>query len=467
MSPQFPLRNLLVYLFLLGSIAGFYSCANMVPPGGGAIDTLPPKLIKVIPRDSSLQFSGNKIVFQFNEFIDLKNPNDQIIISPYPDKQPLITSNLKTISIKLKDSLLPNTTYTIDFGSSIADINEGNILKDLQYTFSTGNQLDAYSLSGSVWMAETGKTDSTCWALLYKEEEDSTVAKKNPAYIARVNAKGYFQFSHLPAGKYYLYALKDADGNKKYNQPLEGFAFLDKPLILPNDSIDPRLYVFSTEKEKKREPSRETKKTEKIAFTSNVQDGTLELMDTMFLQFSEPLIFIDSSNLIVKEDTLEGKKLSTITYDTSRKRLYLLASLKSGAQYQLIIPKGFVKDSIGKTIPKNDTLRFRVKTEKEYGSLKMSFRQLNPSKNPVIQLMLNEQIVYSSAILKNELYVKLFKPGSYQLQILYDDNANGLWDTGDYFSKPRRQPEIVQFIDKEILIKQNWDNEFDITLPNN
>ncbi len=467
MNSRFSLSAVLIYFFLLGCIAGHYGCANIVPPSGGAIDSLPPKLVKGIPRDSALRFSGNKIVFQFNEFIELKSPNDQIIISPYPDKQPLITSNLKSISIKLKDSLLPNTTYTIDFGHSIADINEGNILKDLSYTFSTGDKLDMHSLNGRVWMAESGKTDSAMWALLYKEEEDSTVAKKKPLYVARVNGKGFFQFSNLPEGTYYVYALKDADGNKKYNQSIEAFAFLDKPVDIPNDTSRLHLYAFAVEKEKKRDRSGEIKKTDRISFSSNVQDGVLELMDTLSIQFSEPLSFLDTNAFFLQEDSSVFTKISAIIQDVSHKKIYLIADYKPGSQYQLMLSKAFAKDSSGRTLSKNDTLRFRLKTEKEYGSLKMSFRQLDMSRNPVIQLLQNEQIMYTSMINKTEVYVKLFKPGSYQLQILYDRNGNGIWDAGDYFSKPRRQPEIVQFIDKEIVIKQNWDNEFEITLPLN
>jgi uncharacterized protein (DUF2141 family) len=465
MKFRFSLTAAFLYLIGLALLQGIYGCANIVPPSGGAIDSLPPKLVKATPRDSALRFSGNKILLIFNEFIELKSPNDEIIISPYPEKQPLITSNLKTISIKLKDSLLPNTTYTIDFGHSIADINEGNILKDLSYTFSTGDNLDMHSLNGRVWMAESGKADSTMWALLYKEEEDSTVAKKKPSYVARVNGKGFFQFSNLPQGRYYVYALKDADGNKKYNQPIEAFAFYDKPVDIPNDTSRLHLYAFAVEKEKKRERSGEMKKTDKISFTSNVQDGVLELMDTVSIQFSERLSFLDTNAFFLKEDSSGFKKISAIRKDTSHKKVYVMADYKPGSQYQLMLSKAFAKDSSGRTLSKNDTLRFRVKTEKEYGSLKLSFQQLDMSKNPVIQLLQNEQLIYHNAMRQNDFFLKLAKPGSYQLQILYDLNGNGMWDTGDYFSKPRHQPEIVQFIDKEIVIKQNWDNEFEIILP--
>jgi uncharacterized protein (DUF2141 family) len=467
MKTGIPISVTILYLLMLGSFAGLMGCANMVPPSGGAIDSLPPRLVRSFPKDSALQFNGNKLLLQFDEFIELKNPNDEIVISPYPAQQPLINSNLKSVSIKLKDSLLPNTTYTVHFGNAIADINEGNVLKDFQFSFSTGKQLDTNSLSGTVLMAETGKADSTLWALLYREDEDSTVAKKNPAYITKVDGNGYFQFRHLPEGKFYVYALKDADGNKKYNQPIEAFAFSDQPMIISGDAISPNLYAFATEKETKRERARELKRTDKLIFTNNLQDGALELTDTLMLQANEKLVFFDGSQIQLKEDTLEYKKLSSLRYDSVRKKIYVTTPLKPGARYQLVLPKEFARDSSGRMPAKNDTLRFRVKTEKEYGTLKITFRQADLSQNPVVQLIQNEQIMYRLALQSNECYIKLCKPGSYQLQLLYDRNRNGIWDAGDYFSKPRRQPERVQHIDKEILIKQNWDNEWDIVLPGN
>jgi len=467
MKFSFSLSAIFVYFILLCLAAGNYGCANIVPPSGGTIDSFPPSLVRAIPRDSALQFTGNKLILQFNEFIELKNPNEQIIISPYPSVQPLITSNLKTISIKLKDTLLPNTTYTIDFGTAIADINEGNILKDFQYSFSTGNKLDTHSLSGNVFMAETGKADSTVWALLYLEEKDSTVAKKNPAYVARVNGKGNFQFNRLPEGKYYLYALKDADGNKKYNQPIESFAFLDAPITIPNDLNSKTLYAFATEKERKKEAARDAKKTDKLVFFTNIQDGALELNDTVSIRFKDRLIYVDTNAIYLKEDTLGFKKATGIIYDSSAQRLTIKTGLKSGTQYQLVLSKDFAKDSSGRMLAKNDTLRFRVKTEKEYGSMKIAFRQLDLSRNPVMQLIQNDQIVFQRSMKGNEVFVKLFKPGNYQLQVLYDTNGNGIWDPGAFFASPKLQPEIVQFIEKEIFIKQNWDNEFEIALPNN
>lgn len=154
-------------------------CANIVPPQGGPRDTIPPVLLKVIPGDSSTRFNSKKIDFYFDEYIDVQDPQTQLLISPLPTINPTVDARLRDLSVRLKDSLLPNTTYTIDFGKAIKDFTEGNIAKDIRYVFSTGNYIDSLEIYGKVLLAETGKTDSTLIAMLHTDPEDSAVYKKN------------------------------------------------------------------------------------------------------------------------------------------------------------------------------------------------------------------------------------------------------------------------------------------------
>jgi hypothetical protein len=130
------------------------------------------------------------------------------------------------------------------------------------------------------------------------------------------------------------------------------------------------------------------------------------------------------------------------------------------------LEKGFAADSAGRTIAKNDTLRFKVKEEKEYGSLRIRFNNLNFSGKPVLLFYQNENIRHRFVLNKNEFYARLFRPGNYQLALLYDTNGNETWDAGDYFATPKNQPEIVYSIDKECVVKENWDNELEINLLN-
>lgn len=465
------LKSFLSFLLFTGIftiyIVSNISCANIVPPGGGPRDSLPPVLVSAIPKDSALNSILQKVSITFDEYIELRNANDNILISPFPAKQPLIESKLRTVTIRLKDSLLPNTTYSIDFGNAIVDLNEGNVLKNFRYTFSTGNKIDSNELTGKVILAENGKTDSTMFALLYTKEEDSTVAKELPKYVARLDAEGNFRFTNLPEGSFFLYALKDEDGNKKYNQPIEQFAFLDSPVIISASTKPVTLFAFAAEKEKPRKttattPTGTTIRT--LLYTSNLENSTHDFQDSFKLSYQKPIKRFDSSKIQLYIDSNTRVTDFNIKNDTSNNKLILYTAWKTGSTYHLYLNKDYAADSSGLAANRNDTITFRVKTEKDYGSVRLRFKNIDTSKHPVLIFYSNDQIFASYPINGKEWYRKLFKPGNYQFAILYDTNQNGVWDAGDYFSKKKRQPEIVQFLTNTINVRANWDNELLIDL---
>jgi hypothetical protein len=135
-------------------------CANIVPPTGGPRDSLPPVLVKADPSENALHVSPKKIILNFDEYLDLKEIRNNLIVSPVPKIMPTVTSHLRTITIEIRDTLQPNTTYALNFGRAVTDVNEGNILKNFTYVFSTGNYIDSLRYSGRVIMAYTGKPDS-------------------------------------------------------------------------------------------------------------------------------------------------------------------------------------------------------------------------------------------------------------------------------------------------------------------
>jgi len=456
---------LLVSGVILFSILSGPGCANIVPPSGGLRDSLPPVPVHAVPRDSALNVKEQKITITFDEYIELKNANEKVLISPYPAKPPIFESKLRTLTIRLKDSLLPNTTYSIDFGEAIVDLNEGNVLKNFRYTFSTGSKIDSNELTGRVILAETGKTDSTMFAVLYTKQQDSTVAKEKPMYVARVDSKGNFRFTNLPDGIFYVYALKEEDGDKKYNQPTEQFAFLDSPVLINASTKPVKLYAFAAEKEKKRLGSgAKGEKSKTLPSSSNLEGGAQDFLDSFKLSYQKPIKHFDSSKMILFVDSSKLVSDLKIKNDTVNKQLILYTAWKQGSLYKLFLNKGYATDTSGLSATKNDTISFRVKTEKEYGSVRISFKNLDTSRHPVLIFYANEQIAASYPVTGKEWYRKLFKPGSYQLGILYDSNQNGIWDAGDFFAKKKRQPEIVQQLVNTIVVKENWDNELVIDL---
>lgn len=441
-------------------------CANIVPPGGGPRDSLPPVLVSSTPKDSATFVKDQKITIIFDEFIELKNAREKVLYSPFPTKDPDIDSKLKTITIRLKDSLLPNTTYTIDFGDAVVDLNEGNILKNFRYAFSTGASIDSNELQGKIILAETGKTDSTMFAVLYNKQEDSTVAKQKPMYVARVDGQGNFRFSNLPSGVFYVYGLGDADGNKQYNQLSEQFAFLDSPIVVSPTTPSVQLYASAAEKEKPRASSSQAAgdKARGLIVSPNLEAGALDVLDSFRLRYTKPIRKFDSSKLRLVIDSAQTVSDVIFLNDSIRKQIIVVAPWKAGNKYKLFLDKEYATDSSGLTAIKNDTVSFRVKTEKEYGTVRVRFSALDTAAHPVLFVYSGEEIVGRYPLTGKEFYRSMFKPGNYKLALLYDTNQNGIWDPGNYFSKPKRQPELVQPISNPLLVKENWDNELVIDL---
>src|SRR5678809_245425 len=205
-------RILLCFLIIISivKIVVLTGCANMIPPSGGDRDSLPPLLIKASPPDSSKGFNTRTITFTFDEYID--QPQDifkNLLISPTPSTPPNVEPKLRTLKVTIKDTLEPNTTYYYNFGDAIKDVNEGNVLHNFSYIFTTGNTLDTLQLSGKVLLAETGGIDSTLYVMLYTSGVDSAVINDRPRYVARLDGKGNFRFLYLPSGTYYIYVMDE------------------------------------------------------------------------------------------------------------------------------------------------------------------------------------------------------------------------------------------------------------------
>jgi hypothetical protein len=204
---------------------------------------LPPKLVSTNPTQPATNFTGNRINLYFDEYVQIQELLQNLLVSPTPKNNPYIDYKLKSVTIRLRDTLEPNTTYTINLGNSIKDINENNVLKDFRYVFSTGATIDSLNLAGKVQEAETGKVDSTIMVLLYKNLNDTAVIKLKPKYIARLDGSGNFTFQNLSPGEYKIYAIKETDGSRTYNNPSELFAFSEKSVIV-SDSTSPIFLLF-------------------------------------------------------------------------------------------------------------------------------------------------------------------------------------------------------------------------------
>ena len=236
------LKNNLKYTFFLLLLITV-GCAKRGSITGGLKDTIAPVLKISFPENFSKNFKGNEIKLVFDENIKLKNLNKQLIISPPMKYEPSIlpTTPSKTITIKIKDTLQPNTTYSFNFGQSIADNNEGNPFNQFKYVFSTGDYIDSLSLGGTVKSAYDKEVESFVSVMLYDVNDtfkDSVVYNENPRYVTNtLDSLKTFRFENLKAGKYLLVAMKDYNSNNKYNPKTDKIGFSKEFITIPNDTL--------------------------------------------------------------------------------------------------------------------------------------------------------------------------------------------------------------------------------------
>ena len=230
-------------LILLISTLTIQSCAKRGNPEGGPVDMEPPRFVRASPENYSTNFDAEEIRIVFDEYIKLKEAQRQIIISPPMDPLPEITplgTASKSVKIKINDTLQPNTTYTINFGRSIVDNNEGNPLDFFQYVFSTGSYIDSLSVSGVITDAYLAAPEPFISVMLYETDtaySDSVVYKETPRYITNTLDSTFFQLNNLKAGTYQMVAIHDLNNNYNFDPRNEKIGFLKEFITVPTDSL--------------------------------------------------------------------------------------------------------------------------------------------------------------------------------------------------------------------------------------
>lgn len=233
-----------VYVLILGiSTLLFLQCAKRGTPTGGELDTEPPTFIRATPENYSTNFNRDEIRIYFDEYIKLNKPQEQIIISPPMSPKPEISplgSPQKYIRIQINDTLQENTTYVINFGTSIVDNNEANPLPFFKYVFSTGNYIDSLTVSGIVEDALLKEPEPFISVMLYERDEDfsdSLVYKEQPRYITNtLDSLTTFELTNLKAGSYQLVAIQDLNNNYNYDPATEKIGFIEGPVTIPTDT---------------------------------------------------------------------------------------------------------------------------------------------------------------------------------------------------------------------------------------
>lgn len=530
---------LIIFALFFGSLLLLPSCAKRGFITGGAKDTIPPKIMNSSPENFTTNFSGKEIKIVFDELIKVKDINKQLIISPPMDKRPIIIpqgSASKYISIKIQDTLQPNTTYSFNFGQSITDNNEGNPYSQYRYVFSTGNYIDSLQIVGKIKDAFEQKTENFVSVQLYDATtfSDSTIYKETPLYIANtLDSLTFFKLENLKAGNYHIIALKDQNNNYKFDPKYDKIGFLKDAISIPNDTVFElelfkEIAILKVDKPTQESTNKfymgfegEIKKAKitasngkenipirlmnfpikdkdsvqlfvpnmlqekdslifsiespnyKKEFTSKIrllketdslnidakQKGNLAFRENFTLKTSTP---IDQFNLekitLLNKDSIEIA--FTTKYNEFEREIVFDFKKEENEKYKITALPGAFVDFYNTS---NDTLKFNFTTKQysDYGNLKVNLKSV--SRFPVIVEILksNGEVVaqgYSEG--ETSLNFELLEPSLFTIRLIYDDNKNRIWDTGNFLEK--RQAEEIIYFPKTIDVRANWDVEQDI-----
>jgi len=218
------------------------NCAKKGRPSGGSLDTIPPVIVRSVPENFTTNFTDTEIRIYFDEYIKLKNLQENLIISPPMKYDPIITplSTSKMLRVRIQDTLSENTTYSINFGKSIVDNNEENEFDYFKYVFSTGSYIDSLKVSGNVLDAQLPIADFPVKVMLFEVNEtfrDSVIYSEKPMYIATTrDSSNTYEITNVKEGKYLLLALKEKNNDYTFQPKTDKIGFLNDFITLPTDS---------------------------------------------------------------------------------------------------------------------------------------------------------------------------------------------------------------------------------------
>jgi hypothetical protein len=459
------------YIISVVCISIFSACATIVAPNGGPVDKLPPKVLEKNTQDSSVNFKGGKIVFEFDERID----ESKIKVETFPltKYSPKVSVNKRELTLSLPDSILePNTTYKLSFGNSIVDIYEANPLGQLDFTFSTGAQLDTLELQGQVLQASNGLPDTAANILLYSSiEGDSDVQYKRPLYAKKVDANGCFKLSNLPDREFYIYAVADKNRNYVYDFMGERIAFINSSVLPLAKQVAPiKLYSFNettdTSAATNTSAGRNTAKAAPSApmrfsiniDSSDVKKRSFDITQPITLSFFNPISNWKNSAVRLYSNKMLDET-GILSFDSVKNKIYLNVDLLQDSVYTLQLLDSFATDTAAL---KGASFTFRTMKTADYGSIVLQAGSNENTGKRIAYLFQNNSLIAQQEIKDSAANFTMLKPGNYSLNILNDANSNDKWD-GGFYKKNKRMPEKVDAHSGEVLVKANWINKINFT----
>lgn len=267
------------YLIFSFAAVALFGCAKMSAPTGGPKDTEPPVPLRSSPVNYSTNFKGKKFIVEFDEFVDLKNVSQELLVSPPVANKPKVVMRGKKMVVRINNELADSTTYNFNFFNSVTDLNEGNVLENFQFEFSTGDTFDSTYMGGIVTDAFTGKPLKDVNIMLYRQFSDSTPRTQKPECVGRTNADGLFIVPNMKPEPYYVFALRDLNNNMIFDMPGEAIAFCDstiRPSFKPEVMADTIRLIEKISRDKKDTVFRDSIHTYTVMVTT-LDDMSLNL----------------------------------------------------------------------------------------------------------------------------------------------------------------------------------------------
>lgn len=434
------LRKYIALSFIFGSILMLIiSCANMATPTGGDYDFDPPKVVRTNPGFNATQVKNGKITLEFDENVTIKKPSENVIITPPQRSFPIIQTVNRRITVELRDTLLANTTYTIDFTNAIVDNNEENPLENFSFSFSTGDVVDSLAISGKVLTADNLEPVKGIYVGLHSNLNDTAFTRTKFERISRTDESGNFTIRGVSPGTYRLYALDDANRDYKYDNPSEAIAFFEA-LIEPSSEQASRMDTVFSDKEKK------------------IVDTVVAVGFTRFLP----------DNIVMRSFKSDFQRQYLQKYDRTENKL----NLYFGAPTMLptLEPLSFGPErdwAYLERTPKNDTLTYWIKDKDIMAMDTIAFRvtylktdTLNQSLPFTDTLRFVDRTRKKSDKEKEKEKKKKEEEGEEQINFLeIKNNLSSSWDTYKNISLEFSEP-LMDSLSGKIKIQQAKDSTF-------
>ncbi|WP_316735617.1 Ig-like domain-containing protein [Pedobacter aquatilis] len=532
----------LINLIALAIIACFFGCASPQPITGGPQDKTPPKVLSITPKNLTRNFNAKKIVIDFDEYFKIVDETKEFTISPELEKAPILKIKKRSLEISIADTLEKNTTYTLNFGKAIADINESNVLKNFSYVFSTGPEIDSLSLSGNVTNGFTGESEMDVTVLIFPVERDTLFGKKRPSIYTLTDSSGNYKLNNLRKGKYKVYAIKEArgGGDKIYQQISDEVGFLKEPITIEKNVENVNLTVFKelapefriTENKLNNDGSislsftQQLKKPEitvtepaaidagkRVVFTKNNDSAKVWLNDLSFdsikvaikdqgkvlqtinlsrakrdtyirditatdnaasgklnpfqrytLNFNLPITAADASKITLLDDSIKRTTFQLLKDSTDFLKYYIVFPWKAKRNYDIKFSAGAFT-GIFNSKNKEFVKKFTLDATDNYGNLALNVSIPDTAKSYLVEILNDKKVLIKSYNIRSNIKLNFnnYPAAKYLIRVVYDENKNGIWDTGNV--KNGFQPEKIWYSKDEISLRPNWDIENNLTIP--